>query len=65
VLRIWIWDPGSGAFSPLDPGTGIGMKKKSGSESGMNNPDNVSKNYETNISTKTDLRHKSILVLYY
>jgi len=25
VLRIWIRDPGSGAFWPLDPGSGIGF----------------------------------------
>ncbi len=25
VLRIWIRDPGSNAFCPLDPGSGIGF----------------------------------------
>jgi hypothetical protein len=34
---------GSGAF--LTPGSGMG--KKSGSESGMNNPDHISKSLET------------------
>jgi hypothetical protein len=40
-------DPGSGAFFlPLDPGSGIG--KKTGSGSGMNNPDHISESLETN-----------------
>jgi hypothetical protein len=33
-------DPGSGAF--LTPGSGTRMVKKSGSGSGMNNPDHIS-----------------------
>jgi hypothetical protein len=36
-------DPGSGAF--LTPGSG--MSKKSGSGSGMNNTDHISKSFET------------------
>jgi hypothetical protein len=38
-------DPGSGAFLTLDPGSGMG--KKSGSVSGMNNPDHISERLET------------------
>jgi hypothetical protein len=37
-------DPGSGAFLTL----GSGMGKKSGAESGMNNPANISEGLETN-----------------
>ncbi len=43
MLRIRIRDPVP--FWPLDPGSGIG--KKSGSWSGMNNPDHISKCSET------------------
>ncbi len=43
MLRIW--DPGSGAFLILTPGSGIG--KKSGSGSGMNNPNLISESLET------------------
>ncbi len=43
VLRIRIRDPVP--FLPLDPGSGMG--KKSGSGSGMNNPDHISESLET------------------
>jgi hypothetical protein len=43
VLRTRIWDPRSGAI--LNPGSGIG--KKSGSGSGMNNPDHTTESLET------------------
>ncbi len=39
-------DPGSGAF--LTPGSGIQDVKKTGSRSGMNNPDHISESLETN-----------------
>ncbi len=38
-------DPGSGAFLTRDPGSAMG--KKSGSGSGMNNPDYISESLET------------------
>ncbi len=41
-------DPGSGAF--LIPGSGMG--KKSGSGSGINNPDHISESLETNVWVK-------------
>jgi hypothetical protein len=41
-------DPGSGAF--LIPGSGMG--KKSGSGSGMNNPDHISESLETMFGLK-------------
>ncbi len=41
-------DPGSGAF--LTPGSG--MSKKSGSGSGMNNPDHISESLETSFGVK-------------
>jgi hypothetical protein len=40
-------DEGSGAFLTLTPGSGM-MGKKTGSGSGMNNPDHISKGLETN-----------------
>jgi hypothetical protein len=47
VLQIRIWDP---VPFLLTPGSGIG--KKSGSGSGMNNPDNVFESLETNFWVK-------------
>jgi hypothetical protein len=38
-------DPGSGAFFPLDPGSGIGKKPRSGSV--MNIPYHISERLET------------------
>jgi hypothetical protein len=43
-------DPGSGAFLTLDQGSGMG--KKSGSGSGMNNPDHIFESLETNFWAK-------------
>jgi hypothetical protein len=45
-------DPGSGAFyRPLDPGSGSGMGKKTGSGSGMINPDHISESLERDPDT--------------
>jgi hypothetical protein len=40
-------DPGSGIRCLLTPGSGIQDGKKSGSRSGMNNPDHISESFET------------------
>jgi hypothetical protein len=43
---ISLSDPGSGAF--MTPGSGIQDGKKTGSGSGMKNPDHISESLETN-----------------
>jgi hypothetical protein len=43
VTSVAVPDPGP--FRPLDPVSGTG--KKSGSKSGMNNPDHISENLQT------------------
>jgi hypothetical protein len=47
-------DPGSGAFLTL--GSGSEMGKKSGSRSGINNPDHIFKSLETISKTKFESR---------
>jgi hypothetical protein len=47
-------DPGSGAFLPLDPGSGSDIRdgEKSGSVSGMNIPNNFSESLQTVLGLK-------------
>jgi len=62
-MRCWDPDLGFGAFSPLDLGSGFGIRdgKKSGSGSWMNIPDYFSERLETDFCVKNTVYLNSLM----